>query len=126
MRRIGEHAVVIGASMGGLLAARSLTEAYERVTIVDRDALPAGVQGRRAVPQGRHAHALLPHGQACLDALLPGFSAELVAAGAPTCAALEEMRFVIGGHQLARASTGSQHDSRQPAVHRGPRAPPRP
>ena len=41
MRRIGEHAVVIGASMGGLLAARSLTEAYERVTVVDRDS-PAG------------------------------------------------------------------------------------
>ena len=107
MRRIGEHAVVIGGSMAGLLAARSLTEAYERVTVIERDALPAGLQGRRAVPQGRHAHALLPHGQACLDALLPGFSAELVAAGAPTCAALEEMRFVIGGHQLARASTGA-------------------
>jgi pimeloyl-ACP methyl ester carboxylesterase/2-polyprenyl-6-methoxyphenol hydroxylase-like FAD-dependent oxidoreductase len=107
MRRIGEHAVVIGASMGGLLAARSLTEAYERVTIVDRDALPVGVQDRKAVPQGRHPHALLPHGQACLNALLPRFSAELAAAGAPTCAALEEMRFVIGGHQLARASTGA-------------------
>jgi 2-polyprenyl-6-methoxyphenol hydroxylase-like FAD-dependent oxidoreductase len=106
MRQIGEHAVVVGASIGGLLAARALTDAYERVTIVDRDALPAGVQGRRAVPQDRHAHALLPRGQACLDALLPGFSAELAAANAPTCAALEEMRFVIGGHQLARASTG--------------------
>lgn len=69
MRRIGEHAVVIGASMSGLLAARSLTQAYERVTVVDRDALPAGLQGRKAVPQGRHAHALLPHGLACLDAL---------------------------------------------------------
>jgi 2-polyprenyl-6-methoxyphenol hydroxylase-like FAD-dependent oxidoreductase len=107
MRRIGEHAVVIGGSMAGLLAACSLTEAYERVTIVDRDALPVGVQGRKAVPQGRHAHALLPHGQACLEGLLPRLGAELVAAGAPTCAALEEMRFVIGGHQLARASTGA-------------------
>jgi 2-polyprenyl-6-methoxyphenol hydroxylase-like FAD-dependent oxidoreductase len=106
MRRIGEHAVVVGASIAGLLAARALTDAYERVTIVDRDALPAGVQGRKAVPQDRHAHALLPRGQACLDALLPGFSAELVTAGAATCAALEEMRFVIGGHQLARASMG--------------------
>ncbi len=77
------------------------------MTVIERDALPAGLEGRRAVPQGRHAHALLPHGQACLDALLPGFSAELAAAGAPTCAALEEMRFVIGGHQLARASTGA-------------------
>ena len=45
MRRIGEHAVVIGGSMAGLLAARSLTEAYERVTVVERDALPAGLAG---------------------------------------------------------------------------------
>ena len=104
MRRIGEHAVVIDGSMAGLLAARSLTEAYERVTIVERDTLPAGLDGRKAVPQGRHPHALLPHGQACIDALLPGFSDELAAAGAPTCAAMEETRFVIGGHQLARAS----------------------
>jgi 2-polyprenyl-6-methoxyphenol hydroxylase-like FAD-dependent oxidoreductase len=108
MRRIGEHAVVIGASVAGLLAARSLTEAYERVTIVDRDALPAGLQGRKAVPQGRHAHALLPLGQLCHDALLPGFSDELIADGAATCAALEQMRFVIGGHQLARASMGTR------------------
>ena len=126
MRRIGEHAVVIGASMAGLLAARSLTEAYERVTVVDRDALPAGVQGRRAVPQGRHAHALLPHGQACLDALLPGFSAELVAAGAPDLRgaggdALRDRRPPAGPR-----IDGSQLDPRQPAVHRGPRAPPRP
>ena len=47
MRRIGEHAVVIGGSMSGLLAARSLTDAYERVTIVDRDALGDGLQGRK-------------------------------------------------------------------------------
>jgi 2-polyprenyl-6-methoxyphenol hydroxylase-like FAD-dependent oxidoreductase len=106
MRQIGEHAVVIGASMAGLLAARALTDAYERVTLVERDALPAGLEGRKAVPQGRHPHALLPRGLACLEMLLPGFGAELVAAGAPACAALEEMRFVIGGRQLARASMG--------------------
>ena len=115
MRRIGEHAVVIGGSMAGLLAARSLAEAYERVTVVERDALPAGLEGRRAVPQGRHAHALLPHGQACLDALLPGFGAELVAAGAPTCAALEEMRFVIGGHRAGPRIDGRQLDPRRAA-----------
>jgi pimeloyl-ACP methyl ester carboxylesterase/2-polyprenyl-6-methoxyphenol hydroxylase-like FAD-dependent oxidoreductase len=106
MRRIGEHAVVIGGSMAGLLAARALTDAFERVTVLDRDALPEGFEGRRAVPQGGHAHALLPHGQACLDALLPGFGDELVAAGAPACESLAETRLVIGGRRLARASTG--------------------
>ena len=81
MERIGEHAVVIGGSMAGLLAASALADAYDRVTVLDRDALPDDLQGRRAVPQGRHAHALLPHGQVCLDALLPGLGAELLAGG---------------------------------------------
>jgi len=107
MRRIGEHAVVIGGSIAGLLAARALMDAYERVTVLERDILPAGFEGRKAIPQGRHAHALLPHGQACLDALLPGFGEQLVAAGAPTCETLAETRFVVGGHRLARASTGT-------------------
>ena len=74
MQRIGEHAVVIGASMAGLLAARVLADAYERVTVIERDRLPAGVEARRGVPQGAHAHTLLPRGQACLEELLPGSS----------------------------------------------------
>ena len=108
MRRIGEHAVVIGGSLGGLLAARALADAYERVTVVERDALPHGLEGRRAVPQGRHAHALLPHGQACLEALLPGLCDALLADGAASCDALGEMRFILGGHQFARSSTGQR------------------
>ena len=39
MRRLGEHAVVIGGSMGGLLAARVLSDHYDRVTVVERDEL---------------------------------------------------------------------------------------
>ena len=35
-----EQAVVLGASMAGLLAARVLAEAYGQVTVVDRDPLP--------------------------------------------------------------------------------------
>jgi pimeloyl-ACP methyl ester carboxylesterase/2-polyprenyl-6-methoxyphenol hydroxylase-like FAD-dependent oxidoreductase len=106
MRRIGEHAVVIGGSMAGLLAARALSGAYERVTVIDRDTLPEGFEGRKGVPQGRHTHGLLPHGQVCLDVLLPGLTGELVADGAATAAVLQEMRFVVGGHELARPATG--------------------
>ena len=102
----GEHAIVIGASMAGLLAARALADFYERVTVVDRDTLPAGCAGRRAVPQGRHVHSLMPRGQDCIEALLPGFGAEIVAAGAPTYRAMEDLRFELGGRRLARASLG--------------------
>ena len=79
MRRIGDHAVVLGASMAGLLAARVLSDAYERVTVVERDALPTKPDRRRGVPQGRHAHVLVPRGTQILDELFPGLLGDLVA-----------------------------------------------
>jgi 2-polyprenyl-6-methoxyphenol hydroxylase-like FAD-dependent oxidoreductase len=105
MRQRAEHAVVVGASVAGLLAARVLADHYDRVTVIDRDRLPDGVRDRRAVPQGRHAHSLLPHGQDCLEELLPGSGDELAAAGAVRCRRLDDMRLVVGGHELHRIST---------------------
>ena len=52
----GEHAVVVGGSMAGLLAARVLADAFARVTIVDRDHVPDGPVFRKGVPQSRHLH----------------------------------------------------------------------
>ena len=39
-RQIGDRAVVLGASMAGLLAARVLADGYGQVTVIDRDELP--------------------------------------------------------------------------------------
>ena len=72
MKRIGEHAVVIGGSMAGLLAARSLTEAYERVTVSSATRCPPACRPAGRCRRAATPHALLPRGQACLDALLPG------------------------------------------------------
>ena len=104
---IGEHAVVIGASMAGLLAARALSDAYRRVTIVERDELPAIGENRRAVPQGAHAHVMLASGQRSIEELLPGITDELFAAGAQSCKSLREIRFVIAGHELTREASGA-------------------
>jgi 2-polyprenyl-6-methoxyphenol hydroxylase-like FAD-dependent oxidoreductase len=101
---MNEHAIVIGASMAGLLAARALAETYERVTVIERDELPAGAEQRRAIPQGRHVHALLPRGQKELEMLLPGITAELIDAGAVTYEALSEMYFSVHGHPMARVA----------------------
>jgi 2-polyprenyl-6-methoxyphenol hydroxylase-like FAD-dependent oxidoreductase len=76
------RAVVIGASMAGLLAARVLSGRFGEVVVVERDRLPDGPEFRNGVPQSRHAHALLRKGLEVLDRLFPGFSAELEAAGA--------------------------------------------
>jgi len=76
------HAVVIGGSMAGLLATRVLTDHYDRVTLVERDAFPATGENRRGVPQGRHTHGLLASGRQVLDRLFPGISEELISGGA--------------------------------------------
>lgn len=102
MRKIGDHAVVLGASMGGLLAAGVLADAYQRVTIVERDPLPESGANRKGVPQGWHAHALLPRGAQVLDELFPGLLAELVADGVPVLGSPREFRFQLGGHVLSQ------------------------
>ncbi|WP_250004828.1 FAD-dependent monooxygenase [Actinoplanes sp. M2I2] len=99
----GRHAVVIGGSVAGLLAARALSISYERVTVLDRDALPAGPVARRGVPQGRHVHGVTARGAAGLEALFPGFLGDLTAAGAPRADALADYHYYLDGHKLARA-----------------------
>lgn len=67
----GHHAIVIGASMAGLLAGRVLSDHFEQVTIIERDRLPQEVQARKGVPQGQHVHVLLSRGAAVLKTLFP-------------------------------------------------------
>ena len=62
MAHLGRHAIVIGASIGGLLAGRALADYYDEVTLIDRDALPLGYEPRKGVPQGRHTHGILARG----------------------------------------------------------------
>jgi 2-polyprenyl-6-methoxyphenol hydroxylase-like FAD-dependent oxidoreductase len=81
---IGRHAVVVGAGMGGLAAARALSAWFERVTLLDRDTFPAAASQRSGVPQGRQLHALLAGGQHALEALASGFTARLTERGAQT------------------------------------------
>jgi 2-polyprenyl-6-methoxyphenol hydroxylase-like FAD-dependent oxidoreductase len=65
------HAVVLGAGMAGLLAARVLAGYFGQVTVVDRDPLPEHPRFRPGVPQSRHLHVLLGRGLECLEQLLP-------------------------------------------------------
>ncbi|NUS54951.1 MAG: FAD-dependent monooxygenase [Streptomycetaceae bacterium] len=75
-------AVVVGAGIAGLSAARVLADRFAEVTIVDRDALPDDGSPRRGVPQGKHSHVLLVAGQKALGEIFPGLHDELVGAGA--------------------------------------------
>ena len=109
---LGERAVVLGASMGGLMAARVLAERYRTVTVVERDVLPADSVCRRGVPQGRMIHALLARGAQILDELFPGILDELVADGATRWDGdLAKLRFSMGGHQLVTAGRAAASES---------------
>ncbi|MFF7942532.1 2Fe-2S iron-sulfur cluster-binding protein [Nocardia gamkensis] len=99
------HAVVLGASMGGLLAARILSDCFRKVTVVERDDLSAP-GNRRGVPQGRHVHALLARGKQIFEELFPGITDELLADGALECRSLTEMRMTVAGHTLRQSDGG--------------------
>jgi 2-polyprenyl-6-methoxyphenol hydroxylase-like FAD-dependent oxidoreductase len=77
-----EHAIIIGGSMAGLCAARVLSDFFGKVTVVDRDAYPAGAHERPGVPQSRHVHALLMRGRQELENLFPGFDRTMLEHGA--------------------------------------------
>jgi len=106
VEKIGERAVVIGASVAGVLATRALAEAYEQVTVVERDSLPDADENRRAVPQGRHGHALLVRGIDVVEELLPGISEEMIEDGAPTFVALNDVHVAGHGYEFARVAGG--------------------
>ena len=103
---IGDRALVLGAGVAGLATARVLADFYAEVTVIDRDALPDGVEPRRGVPQDRHAHALLARGQQVLEDLFPGLTADLASAGAPVGDFLDDVRMFLSGHRLASVPTG--------------------
>ncbi len=77
------HAVVLGGSLAGLLTARILSDHFDRVTLIERDAYLETTETRRGIPQANHVHGLLARGREILEELFPGLQDELVAAGAP-------------------------------------------
>ena len=76
------HAIVIGGSIAGMLAARVLSDHFERVTVLDRDALPDSPHPRTGAPQTAHVHVLLLRGLQIMQQLFPAFDNALQAAGA--------------------------------------------
>ncbi|MEC4887854.1 MAG: hypothetical protein SAL70_42085 [Scytonema sp. PMC 1070.18] len=116
----GTHAVVMGASMAGLLAARILLEHFERVTVVERDRLPQQPETRPGVPQAHHVHVLLTQGQRILEQLFPGIQAEISATGAPSIdwAAECPSYNAWGWASLWETTTGGRPDKITQLMHR--------
>ena len=104
MGRSYKHATVIGASLGGLCAARVLSDVCERVTVYERDELPDGPANRAAVPQGRHVHLLMARGAQEFESHFPGLLDDMVADGVPILENRPDcIHFGAAGHVLGTA-----------------------
>jgi 2-polyprenyl-6-methoxyphenol hydroxylase-like FAD-dependent oxidoreductase len=100
------HAVVIGASITGLLTARVLADHFERVTVLDQDTLPDSPIPRRGVPQASHVHNLMALGCQIFEQLFPGLIAELESHGAITFDFGENTRIHFHGTLLPQFRSG--------------------
>lgn len=74
------HAVVVGASMAGLVAARAAAGHFDRVTVLERQ--PEPLPRTSIAAQGAMIHALLQAGSEGLEELFPGLRTELIRRGA--------------------------------------------
>jgi 2-polyprenyl-6-methoxyphenol hydroxylase-like FAD-dependent oxidoreductase len=88
----GNHAVVLGAGLGGLATAQVLSNRFSKVTVLERDQFPEEPAPRSGTPQAAHAHALLAGGLHALQSLFPNFGQDLVKAGAVQTRAGTEIR----------------------------------
>ena len=99
-------AIVIGGSVTGLIAARVLSEHFERVTILERDRLTERPEFRLGVPQSLHVHVLLNKGQEILEQLFPGLSAKLLKNGALNTDIVADCRYLFADGWAPKFDSG--------------------
>ncbi len=105
-RNPSKWAIVIGASVAGLLAARVLADHFERVVLIERDRLEDGPAPRKGTPQVLHAHGLLARGREVIEQLLPGFTEALQAQGAVVGDIAHDVAFGVARRRFARTHCG--------------------
>ena len=109
--RLGEHAVVIGGSIAGLMTARVLTEHFDSVTVLERDHINDSPALHRSIPQGHHIHVLFLGGQQVLSSLYPGFTDGLYQLGAVRNRAGRDVAFILSDGK-AYSVTGTVREPR--------------
>ncbi len=76
------HATVVGGSMAGLIAARVLSNHFEKVTIIEKDIVNNEPETRKGQSQTKHIHLLLVQAMNTLSHYFPDLKEELLANGA--------------------------------------------
>ncbi|MEI4484534.1 MULTISPECIES: NAD(P)/FAD-dependent oxidoreductase [unclassified Phyllobacterium] len=90
---ISDHAIVIGAGIGGLAAAGALADHFKHVTIMERGRGANSQLPRTGAPQSSQLHYLLQGGLAALCEIFPHLDSELARSGAvPIWVGLDDRR----------------------------------
>ena len=92
-------AVVVGASVAGLLTARVLSDVVDEVVVLERERLTDTASPRGRVPQGKHLHLLLTAGLDRLVAWFPGIEVELEELGAVRIDGTRAWVYQAGGYR---------------------------
>jgi 2-polyprenyl-6-methoxyphenol hydroxylase-like FAD-dependent oxidoreductase len=100
------RAVVLGASIGGLLTARVLCERFGEIVLLERDALPERPAPRKGTPHAVHPHGLLARGRQILEELFPGISDALIRQGAIAGDVAADAAVDVNGRRLAQGKSG--------------------
>jgi 2-polyprenyl-6-methoxyphenol hydroxylase-like FAD-dependent oxidoreductase len=101
-----QHAIVIGGSVTGLLAARILGNHFAQVTLIERDKFSDRPESRKGQPQANHLHALLATGKEILERYFPDLIESLQAGGAMLTDLGQVARWhIAGGYRLQHASS---------------------
>lgn len=81
---MGFRVGVIGGSVAGLLAARSLRDIASEIVLFERDEVPTAPTLRKSAPQAAHAHVLLARGAELLASWFDDLFEELASEGCLT------------------------------------------
>lgn len=109
----GNVAIVIGASIAGLLAAQVASKHFDHVVILDQDELSSPGKTRTFSPQANHAHLLHHHGGDIIEGFFPGFYDRLMELGSVQIA-IEDFAWFSHGywkHSLRRLKNTHVHYS---------------
>jgi len=101
-----KHAVVIGGSIGGLVAARVLSDYFEKITVLERDSYASKPRPRKFLPQGNHIHILLSKGKTLLEQYFPGLPDDLAAQGEKSLDFARDINWFFQGCWRPRYKSG--------------------
>jgi 2-polyprenyl-6-methoxyphenol hydroxylase-like FAD-dependent oxidoreductase len=105
-QRDERRAIVLGASIAGLLTARVLCERFAEVVLLERDELPDRAAPRKGTPHAMHPHGLLARGREILERLFPGFTDKLIEQGAIAGDVAADVAVDVNGRRLAQGKSG--------------------